>query len=120
MGLAKARHPGIVTRFDLRTIPTKNIWYQLNVHSVDQAPALLEAFATWQKSPDDKGAVAMVISLTSIIVGLIYSRPMEKPATFAPFYDIAPLAPVVPSTLGTVQQLNALSGSGSSGASAPR
>jgi len=72
-------HTSIVTRFDLRTIPIKNIWYQLNVHSLEQAPALLETFADWQKSPDDKGSVAMIISLTSIVVGLIYSKPVEKP-----------------------------------------
>jgi FAD/FMN-containing dehydrogenase len=111
---------GIVTKFDLNTIPIKNIWYQLNVHSVDQAPALLEAFATWQKDPDNKGSVAMIISLTSIVVGLIYSRPVEKPETFKSFYGITPLAAVVPSTLGTVQQLNLLGGSSSTAAPAPR
>ncbi|KAF1846872.1 FAD-binding domain-containing protein, partial [Cucurbitaria berberidis CBS 394.84] len=111
---------GIVTKFDLHTIPIKNIWYQLNVHSVDQAPALLEAFAEWQKSPDNKGSVAMVISLTSIVVGLIYSRPVEKPETFEAFYKITPLATVVPSTIGTVQKLNLLGGSSSSAAPAPR
>lgn len=102
---------GIVTKFDLNTIPIKDIWYQLSVHSVDQAPALLEAFATWQKSPDTKGSVAMVISLTSIIVGLIYSRPTPKPETFNAFYNITPLVTAVPSSIGTVQKLNLLGGS---------
>jgi hypothetical protein len=118
--LTKVCELGIVTKFDLHTIPVKDIWYQLNVHSVDQAPALLEAFATWQESPDNKGSVAMIISLTSIIVGLIYSRPVEKPETFKAFYNITPLAVAVPSSIGTVQSLNLLGGSSSSAAPVPR
>jgi hypothetical protein len=111
---------GIVTRFDLHTIPIKDIWYQLSVHSLDQAPALLDAFAAWQMSPDDKGSVAMIISLSSIVVGLIYSRPVEKPATFDAFYNITPLVTIVPSSIGTVQKLNLLGGSSSSDQPAPR
>ncbi|KAF1953784.1 FAD-binding domain-containing protein [Byssothecium circinans] len=94
---------GIVTGFDLYTIPVKNIWSQMNIHRVDQGPILLEAFAEWQKSPGNKGSVAM---------------PVEKPETFAPFYNIPPLVSAVPSTIGTVDSLSKMSGA--SAVPAPR
>ncbi|KAF1834788.1 FAD-binding domain-containing protein [Decorospora gaudefroyi] len=101
---------GIVTRFDVHTIPVKNIWFQLNIHSLEQAPLLLEAYAAWQQSPDNKGSVAMIISQTSITLGLIYSQPTEKPETFAPFYDITPLKTVVPPNISTVKALSKMTG----------
>lgn len=101
---------GIVTRYDLFTVPIKDIWYQLSVHSPDQAPDLLQAFAKWQGSGDTRGSVAMIITLSSITVGLIYSKPIERPKVFQPFYDIEPLIVAVPSTIGTVLTLSELSG----------
>ncbi|KAL9118079.1 MAG: hypothetical protein Q9187_005380 [Circinaria calcarea] len=41
---------GIVTQFDLYTIPVKNIWYQVEIYTTDQVPALLDAFAQWQEN----------------------------------------------------------------------
>lgn len=101
---------GIVTKFELRTIPVKNIWYELNAYSIDQASELFDAFAAYQKQPDTKGTLALITSLTSITVGFIYSQPVERPEAFAAFYNITPVATLVPSTMGTVQILNMLSG----------
>ncbi|KAF2012412.1 FAD-binding domain-containing protein, partial [Aaosphaeria arxii CBS 175.79] len=100
---------GIVTRYNLRTVPVKNIWYQMMVYSTEKAPELLDAFAEWQKLPDTKGSIAMVATLTSVIVGLVYIEPVERPKVFQGIYDIEPLAVPVPSTIGTVLDLSQIS-----------
>lgn len=110
---------GIVTKFELRTIPVKNIWYELNAYNVNQASEIFDAFEAYQKQPDTKGTLALIVSLTSITVGFIYSQPVERPKAFAAFYDITPVATLVPSTMGTVQILNMLSG-GITNSSSPR
>lgn len=104
---------GIVTRYNLRTIPVKNIWYESMVFSIDKATALLDAFATWQSSSDTKASVALVISLNAIIVGLVYLRSTERPSVFQPFYEIPPLFPAVPPTNGTVLALSQITGASS-------
>lgn len=101
---------GIVTRYELRTWPLKHIWYQLTVYSPDQTRDLLKAFAAYQKLPDTKGSVSMIVTLSSVVVGLVYSEPLESPEFFQHFYAIPPLAVAVPSTLGTVQTLSLISG----------
>lgn len=98
---------GIVTRFDLYTIPVKNIWYQVAIYTPDQAPAILDAFAEWQEkgASDLKSTVALIVTLETVTVGLIYSAPAEKPAAFDSFYDIPAVAVAVPPTNGTVLSL---------------
>ncbi|MCJ1348031.1 hypothetical protein MMC31_006262 [Peltigera leucophlebia] len=98
---------GIVTRFDLYTIPVKNIWYQVAIYTPDQAPAILDAFAEWQEkgASDLKSTVALIVALETVTVGLIYSAPAEKPAAFDSFYDIPAVAVAVPPTNGTVLSL---------------
>ena len=101
-----------MTRFDLYTIPVKNIWYQVAIYTPDQAPAILDAFAEWQEkgASDVKSTVALIIALETVTVGLIYSTPAEKPAAFAPFYDIPAATVAVPPTNGTVLSLTQILG----------
>lgn len=103
---------GIVTRFELYTIPVKNIWYQVEIYTPAQVPALLDAFAQWQAegASDVKGTVALIIGLETTTLELIYSAPAEKPAAFAPFYDIPAAVIAVPPTNGTVVSLTAILG----------
>lgn len=103
---------GIVTRFDLYTIPVKTIWYQVAIYTPDQAPAILDAFAEWQEkgAAEVKPTVAFIIALETVTVGLIYSAPAEKPAAFAPFYDISAATVAVPPTNGTVPSLTQILG----------
>jgi hypothetical protein len=90
----------------------KNIWYQVEVYATDQVPALLEAFAQWQENGalDVKSTVALIVGLENTILGLIYSAPAEKPATFAPFYDIHAAMVAMPPTNGTVPSLTQILG----------
>ncbi|KAI1651485.1 FAD-binding domain-containing protein [Daldinia loculata] len=110
---------GIVTRFDLYTVPVRGIWYQASIYSVDQADALLEAYAKWQQNEgatDLKATVGLGISLDSISIGLVYSEPTEdQPSAFAPFRDIEPLLVAVPPTNGSISALTAIMASTGTG-----
>jgi FAD/FMN-containing dehydrogenase len=103
---------GIVTRFDLFTVPVEQIWYQVSVYSVEQADAVLDAFVEWQDNgaSDVKSTAVLTIGLQSITVGLIYSAPTKQPAAFAPFYRLTPLDVAVPGTIGTTGTLTAIVG----------
>ncbi|KAI1836200.1 CAZyme family AA7 [Penicillium roqueforti] len=89
---------GIVSRYDLNTVPVYEVWAEMRYYSTDQAPAVLDAFTEWQLNgaSDVKSVVAIDISLTSIVIGLVYSEPAVKPSAFAPFYDLEPLSIPVP------------------------
>ncbi|PLB50836.1 putative 6-hydroxy-D-nicotine oxidase [Aspergillus steynii IBT 23096] len=106
---------GIVTKFDLYTIPVNNIWYQIGVYSTDQVPAIFDALADWQKeSSDVKAIVAVIVTLDIVTLGFIYSEPSaEVPTSFAPFNDIPAIAYAVPPTNGTVLQLTQILGASS-------
>ncbi|KUI73940.1 Bifunctional solanapyrone synthase [Cytospora mali] len=111
--------PGIVTRYELYTIPVHDIWYEVLAVSNDNAHAVLDAFALWQNttaSSDTKGTVALVMGLQSITLGFIYSEPAaERPAAFAAFNNITPLVTAIPPTNGTVASISAILSSTSSG-----
>lgn len=105
---------GIVTRFDLYTIPVQGIWYQVGMYTTDQVPAILDAFAEWQEkggASDVKSTVALIVGLETTTLGLIYSEHADKPAAFAPFYDIPPATLAVPPTNGTVLSITQILGS---------
>ncbi|KAI1119977.1 FAD-binding domain-containing protein [Nemania abortiva] len=99
---------GIVTRYDLYTVPVRDIWYRWDVYAVDQAEVILDAMAQWQceGASDLKSTVAFIMSLDSVVVGLIYSAPADNnPDAFTPFYKIQPTAALVPPINGTVKTL---------------
>lgn len=106
---------GIVTRYDLYTIPVDEVWAQINAYSPDQAPALLEAIADWQLaggSDDPKGSLALTIGLQSITLGLIYGEPLAStPSTFDSILAVEPLAVAVPGGNSTFITLNTIAAS---------
>lgn len=103
---------GIVTNYELYTVPLHQIWYEVLIVSNEQAHAILDAFATWQNtsaSSDTKGTVAVVMALQYITLGFVYSEPSSKrPAAFSAFNGITPLTTAVPQTNGTVASLAAI------------
>lgn len=105
---------GVVTRYDLYTIPVYNLWFEVLYFTPDQVPDVLDAFAEWQtngSSVDNKSTVAMVISLDSVVVGLLYSQPTAtRPAAFAPFYDLNPAEVALPGSNGTITEVMELFG----------
>ncbi|KAI9687377.1 MAG: hypothetical protein M1822_002420 [Bathelium mastoideum] len=103
---------GIVTRFDLYTVPIKNIWYEVQTYTPDHADAVLDAFTQWQNdgASDVRGTIALVMGLESLTVGLLYSIPAERPACFSPFYDLSGAVTAIPPTNGTVNTVTQILG----------
>lgn len=103
---------GIVTNYELYTVPVHDIWYEVLVVSNADAHAVLDAFATWQNtgaSSDTKGTVAVAMALQYITLGFLYSElSAERPAAFSAFDSITPLSTAVPPTNGTVSSLAAI------------
>lgn len=89
---------GVVTRYDLNTIPVTRLWCQLNIYSPSQALAVLDAYTDWQinGASDLKSTIGLSIGLDSISVGLLYSEPAVRPEVFRPFYDLKPLRVAIP------------------------
>ncbi|CAG8981861.1 hypothetical protein HYALB_00009536 [Hymenoscyphus albidus] len=82
---------GTVTRYDLYTIPVSTIWVQISTYPTTMALPALTAFDAWQTngSSDPKSTIALSISLDSILVGLLYSEPLEEPSSvFGDIYGL--------------------------------
>jgi hypothetical protein len=113
-----------VTRYNINTIPVKNIWYIMSIYSLDQASTILDAFAAWQSSnTDPKASVVFLFSLQAITFGLIYNEHRtERPAAFQQFSGLpSPLMTPVPESNGTVFILNQITAAGATGQpTAPR
>ncbi|RYP10040.1 hypothetical protein DL765_008239 [Monosporascus sp. GIB2] len=101
---------GIVTRFDLFTVPVNEIWYQVAVYSPAKAFEVLDTFAQWQQregSRDFKANMVLALGVDSHVIALIYSAPAsETPSAFAPFSALEPLQLIIPPTNGTFALLN--------------
>lgn len=107
---------GVVTRFDVATIPVSTIWYEVLTYSTDQAAEALDALARWQLggAADTRASVVFLVSLEFVELALIYAEPQAtRPASFSPFYDLEPLAVLVAPANGTFAELGAIAGSGS-------
>lgn len=79
---------GIVTRYDLYTVPSYEIWGQQTLYSIDQAYDVLAAFDEWQANgaADVKSFITLFFALDYAIVGLMYSEPLPQvPDIFAGF-----------------------------------
>ncbi|KAK4154497.1 hypothetical protein C8A00DRAFT_14368 [Chaetomidium leptoderma] len=86
---------GIVTRFQSQTYPSPLAWGGIQVFSADQTPALLQALHTYQTTPNKDPHANLIINLiptnNTLLLTLVYLRPVPHPAVFAPFYALTPL-----------------------------
>lgn len=107
---------GIVTGFDMYTIPVHDISFSISIYTPDQAHACIDAFAEWQTTgaSDLKATVTMIIGLESITVGLLYSNTSPTSDVFEPFNKLTPVVVPVPTTNGTVLSLTQILASTSS------
>ncbi|RYP48693.1 hypothetical protein DL768_005473 [Monosporascus sp. mg162] len=103
---------GIVTRYDLKTIPVGAIWCQLNIYAPGQALEVLDAFTEWQTNgaSDLKSTIGLIMGLDTVTVGLLYFEPADQPEAFRPFYDLEPLQVAIPPTNATLSFLNEVLG----------
>lgn len=100
---------GIVTRYDLYTVPVYEVWCELLEFGSASVHDVLDAFYAWQTdgAADVKSSVALIVSLEAVILGLIYSEPAVLPDAFAPFYNLTGGLVAIPPTNVT---LNFISG----------
>ena len=108
---------GIVTQFDLYTLPISQLWVQINIYAVDQVRDLLAIYQAWQLggASDVKSSIEFSIALDYAAVTLIYSEPSaQPPPAFSPFFNSTGLQPVqvaLPGTNLTYHELNVVLGS---------
>ncbi|KAH6844663.1 hypothetical protein B0I37DRAFT_166599 [Chaetomium sp. MPI-CAGE-AT-0009] len=100
---------GIVTRFDLVTIPIQTVFAEVVVYAPTETPAFLRALAAWQLSAEASDVRATVVALSSLsgtTAAFIYSQPVTtRPDAFTAFADIPVLATALPATNLSVLQL---------------
>jgi hypothetical protein len=102
---------GIVSQFNLYTVPVYKVWFYQVAYSNDQALAILDAFAAWQKggASDSKAVATLVLGLESITLNLIYLEPVgQPPEAFSVLLDLERLSVLVPPMNTTFMQLNTL------------
>ncbi|KAI0403372.1 putative FAD-binding oxidoreductase [Xylaria palmicola] len=89
-----ANNFGVVTRFTLTTYPTGHVWGGYRVYGLDALPALFEALYRYQSvAVKDAYANLMMQAFPlngslGVILNMVYNKPVERPAAFAPFYSI--------------------------------
>ncbi|MCJ1405575.1 hypothetical protein MMC11_008803 [Xylographa trunciseda] len=107
---------GIVTRFDMYTVPIRNIWYSLTVYPNSEVSSIFNALVEWQNNgaSDTLGTVAIVVGLEITEVGLLYAQPTYQPASFAPFYELGGGIIAIPPTNGTLTSLTTILGASQS------
>lgn len=95
---------GIVTRFNLRTVAIRDVWYCVSTYAITEVPEILLAFEQWQlKIAEPKSSVLISMGLNSCSVTLVYSAPVQKPPTcFSVFFGIDVMEYLTLPTNGTV------------------
>ncbi|KAF4636553.1 hypothetical protein G7Y89_g1531 [Cudoniella acicularis] len=96
---------GIVTEFDLDTIPnSNNIYFEIYLYTPENTPAVLSAFANWTSNPntDIKSNIEIRVQNTQTLAFLGYSEPTFRPAVFNEFYKIPVLSTESGPTNGTL------------------
>ncbi|ROW09244.1 hypothetical protein VPNG_05899 [Cytospora leucostoma] len=86
---------GLVTSFKLFTYPIHQVWGGIKTYSLEQLPALFQATLEYQLNPDkDPYANFMLQAFPTnasvgAVMNMVYLKPVESPAAFAPFYNIS-------------------------------
>ncbi|KAK7753978.1 hypothetical protein SLS62_004077 [Diatrype stigma] len=99
---------GVVTRFDLYTVPVREVWYNVLAYSPDQAPEVIDAFVQYQKgggSSDVKTTASLIMGIDTVLLLLVYGASQPHQGTFEPFYDVKPYQVIVPAITGTFSSL---------------
>ena len=81
---------GIVTEFELETVPIGQVWYEARVYPPSENRKLLRAVREYQVAAeyDVHASLAFSLSYSHKFVAFVYSKPNERPAVFDMFYDI--------------------------------
>ncbi|KAL9119094.1 MAG: hypothetical protein Q9187_004351 [Circinaria calcarea] len=99
---------GIVTRFDLYTVPLHNIWYRFDIYDYTDSLSILATTVQIQAAMelDPNAHFIWVADNGTILIGLIYAEWTADPAVFRPFQAFTPISSFIPETNGTVSTLS--------------
>ena len=100
---------GIVSRYDIATVPLHNVWSKFVAYSSSQNEQLLQALVTYQRlaESDPKSNLIFDLNGNTTVIGFLYAAHVASPAVFASFNSIPPLAVSSPATNSTVAGLSA-------------
>ncbi|KAI1500521.1 putative 6-hydroxy-D-nicotine oxidase [Biscogniauxia marginata] len=100
---------GIVTEFELETVPIDGIWYESRIYKPSESRRLLKAVQEYQSAAesDEKASFAFSLSNNHTIVAFIYSQPAAYPAVFNMFYHIPFRQHFIKASFGTLYSLAA-------------
>ncbi|RYP10037.1 hypothetical protein DL765_008236 [Monosporascus sp. GIB2] len=85
---------GILIEVTLMTYPLAQVWGGIKTYAIEQVPEVMAAYFEYQSAPikDPHANLIILISPTNSTIGvwlsMVYLKPEEKPAVFAPFYAI--------------------------------
>ncbi|KAI0882026.1 uncharacterized protein GGS22DRAFT_196179 [Annulohypoxylon maeteangense] len=94
---------GVVTRYDINTIPVAEIWFEALLYDPSESEKLLEAVVEYAAAAENDTAAGLVFNLTpdAGLVGFIYGKPVERPSVYKSFDGIPSNGVYVNSTIGT-------------------
>jgi hypothetical protein len=104
-----------VTEYDLTTNTGVDIYYEINLYSTANTPAILEAYANYLQDADINSNVEIQINSGYTLVFYGYLGHTSRPTTFDAFTDIPVQSTVFPPTNGSLNDV--LFGIGAAGLS---
>jgi hypothetical protein len=99
---------GIVTRFDLYTVPLHQVWYKFNMYNISQYEQILAATVEVQDAMEDDDKAGFIFNADQgvVLVGFIYAQWTQRPAVFKAFDDLTPISVFAAEANGTVLSLS--------------
>ncbi|KAI1400394.1 putative FAD-binding oxidoreductase [Hypoxylon fuscum] len=88
---------GIVTAYTLTTYPLGQVWGGIKTYTTEKLPQLMDAYYEYQAANDKDPYANLIIAVSptnssiGALISMVYLKPEEEPAAFAPFYSIETL-----------------------------
>lgn len=99
---------GVVTAFDIETVPNSEVWYEVLLFAPSQTQALLAASVEYAAAAEDDPNAGLIFTITpsATVLGLVYAKPVVRPPVFEAFIgnrdgELTPLASYINSTISS-------------------
>lgn len=83
-----------MTEFTTKTFPIFQVWGGMQIFPLNQSSAVLEALYEYQETENKDLYANLIINILpvndAVYLTLVYLKPVERPAAFAPFYNLSP------------------------------
>lgn len=104
---------GIVTAFDIETVPNSEVWYELLLFAPNQTEALLAASMEYAAAAEEDPNAGLIFTITpsATVLGFVYAKPVVRPAVFDAFLrnddgNLTPLAPYINSSISSLVEMH--------------